>query len=75
MKKMRRDEPVRVIVHAHMEIPQRNSLCRYLYRKQTKMSFFFLFPFSSTKSENKRAEQILLGEGYEYGANTVYTCM
>jgi hypothetical protein len=37
-----------------MELPQGNSLCSYL--KQTKMSFF-----SYTKSENKKAEQALLG--------------
>jgi hypothetical protein len=27
------------------------------------MSFFFLLPFSFTKLENRRTEQILLGEG------------
>jgi hypothetical protein len=37
-----------------MEMPQGNSL--YSYLKQTKMSFF-----SFTKSENKRAEQVLSG--------------
>jgi hypothetical protein len=49
--------------------------------------FFFLF-FSSTKSENRRAEQVLCGSGTvgrgmggesgqedEYSANNVYTCM
>jgi hypothetical protein len=38
-----------------MEVPQRNSLCSYL--KQAKLSFF-----SFTKSENRRAEQVLPGE-------------
>jgi hypothetical protein len=66
-----------------MEMSQGDSL--YGDLKQTKMSFFFSF----TKSENRRAEQVLSGgssineEGGreervredEYGANTVYTCM
>jgi hypothetical protein len=37
------------------EMSQGNSLCNYL--KQTKMLIFFLF----TKSENRRAEQVLPG--------------
>jgi hypothetical protein len=63
-----------------------NSLGSYLYLKQAKISFFlsFLYLFSSTKSENKRAKQVLPGGGGgsgervwedEYGTNTVYTCM
>jgi hypothetical protein len=67
-----------------MEMSQGNSLCSYL--KQTKMSFIFSF----TKSENKKAEQVLpcrswyqwegrrdgerVWEG-EYSANTMYTCV
>jgi hypothetical protein len=63
-----------------LEMSQGNSLCSYL--KQTKMPFFFPF----TKSENRRAEQVLsvgrgrggIGEGDwegEYSTNTVYTCI
>jgi hypothetical protein len=37
-----------------MDMSQENSLCSYL--KQTQMSFF-----SFTKSENRRAEQVLSG--------------
>jgi hypothetical protein len=55
-----------------MEMSQGNSLCSYL--KQTKMSFFFSF----TKSENRRAEQVLLlggfipvGEGKWWGGERV----
>jgi hypothetical protein len=43
-----------------MEISQGNSLCSYLYHKQAKMSFFKIF-FSSTKSENRSAEQVQRG--------------
>jgi hypothetical protein len=44
-----------------MEISEGNSLCSYLYLKQAKTSFFlfFSFLFSYTKSEKKRAEQLL----------------
>jgi hypothetical protein len=87
MKKNKGDEPIPVIVHMNMEISQGNSLCSYV--KQVKLSMFFLF--SSTKMENKSAEQILMrwvwlvpaGRGRwqgksiegEYVANTMYTCM
>jgi hypothetical protein len=43
-----------------MGISQGNILCSYLYLKQTKISFFS-FLFSSTKLENRRAEQVLPG--------------
>jgi hypothetical protein len=55
MKKNRGDEPIVIIIHTYMEISQGNSLCSFLYHKQAKMSFLF----SSTKSENRRTEQIL----------------
>jgi hypothetical protein len=48
----------------YMEISQGNSLCSYLYLKQAKVSFFPLL--SSTKSENRKAEQVLPGAG-EWG--------
>jgi hypothetical protein len=72
-----------------MQIPQGNSLCSYLYLKQTKMSCFSFYLFFSAKSESRKEEQVLLGrsapvggggcgervqEG-EYGANAVYTGM
>jgi hypothetical protein len=70
-------------MHIYIEMSQGKSLCSYL--KQTKMSFF-----SFTKSENRKAEQILGGGGLlpvgggkggemvkenEYGTNIVYICM
>jgi hypothetical protein len=43
-----------------MEIPQGSSLCSYLYLKLNVMFFCFIFSlFSPTKSENRKAEQIL----------------
>jgi hypothetical protein len=62
MKNNRGDEPVGVIIHIYMEISQGNSLRGYIYLKQAKMLFFFLFflfLFSSTKSENRKSEQVL----------------
>jgi hypothetical protein len=48
-----------------MEISQGNYLCSYLYLKQGKTSCFsFYLLFSSTKPENRRAEQVLsVGQG------------
>jgi hypothetical protein len=43
MRKIRGDKPIGVIVHIYIEVSQGNSLCRYLYLKQTKMS---CFPFN-----------------------------
>jgi hypothetical protein len=40
MKKNRGDEPTVIIIHIHTEISQGNSLCIYLYLKQTKCHFF-----------------------------------
>jgi hypothetical protein len=61
MKKIRGHEPIGVIIHIYMEIPQGNSLYNYLYLQQSKISTFFSFP--STKSENRKAEQFLSREG------------
>jgi hypothetical protein len=63
MKKIRRDKPSEVTIHIYVQIPHGNSLCYYLYLKQTKMSsfYFYLFSFFSIKSENMRAEQVLPG--------------
>jgi hypothetical protein len=52
MEKNRRDEPIQVIIHINTEMSQANS--PYSCLKQTKTYFFFF-----TKSENKRAEQVL----------------
>jgi hypothetical protein len=57
MKKNTRGEPIRFIIHIHMEISQGNSLFGYLYLKQAKIHFFL---FSSTKSENRKAEGVVL---------------
>jgi hypothetical protein len=54
MEKIREDEPIRVIIHTYMEILQGNSLCSYLYLKQTKVSFFFFY-----KNGEKEGRQIL----------------
>jgi hypothetical protein len=55
MKKIRGDKPIEVIIHICMEISLGNSLCSYLYFKQAKKVFLFIFYlFSSTKSEKKR---------------------
>jgi hypothetical protein len=78
MKKNGGNEPIGV--HICMEMSQRNSLCSYLYLKQTKMSLLF----SSTKSDGRTGsaqgrvwyqwewERVSKGE---YSANTVYTCI
>jgi hypothetical protein len=43
MKKNRGDNPIVVIIHTYMEISQGNSLCRYLYVKEAKMSCFSFY--------------------------------
>jgi hypothetical protein len=45
MKKIIEDKPVMVIVHIDMDISQGNSLCSYLYLKQSKNVIFSLFFF------------------------------
>jgi hypothetical protein len=64
MKKIRGYESIGVIIHIYMEISQENSLCSYVYLKQAKCHFFL---FSSTKSENRRTEQVLPSEEGEGG--------
>jgi hypothetical protein len=53
-----------------METTHRISLYSYLYLKLAKTPFFsyYLLCFSSTKSENRRVEQVLLGGGSGGGA-------
>jgi hypothetical protein len=46
-----------------METIQGISLCGCLYLKQAKTPPFFNYGFSSTKLENRKEEQVLLGEG------------
>jgi hypothetical protein len=73
VKRSGRDEPMWVVIHMCMEAMLGISLYSYLYLKLAKMlSFLLSLVFSSTKSENKRVEQVLPGRGV--GANNVYTC-
>jgi hypothetical protein len=60
MKKIRRDKSIWGY-NTHMHGNSTRKLCSYLYLKQAKMlcCSFSLFSFSSTKSENRRAEQVL----------------
>jgi hypothetical protein len=58
------DEPTGAVTHICIEITQGNSLCSYLYLKLEKchVSLFIFYVFSSTRSENRRAEQVQHGE-------------
>jgi hypothetical protein len=67
MKKTKGDEPIGVVIHICMETTQRSSLCGYLNLKLAKRSCFSLHLFSSTKSENRSAEHVLLGVGGVFG--------
>jgi hypothetical protein len=62
VKRTGRGEPIVVVIHIGRETTQGISLCSYLYLKLAKMPCFsFMFyAFSTTKSENRRAEQVLL---------------
>jgi hypothetical protein len=61
MKKIRGDKPIWAIIHTYMEIPQGNSQCSSFISHKLKCPVLhFIFSlFSPTKSENKRAEQVL----------------
>jgi hypothetical protein len=54
---------MRVVIHMCMEATLGISLYSYLYLKLAKRYVFLIvsYVFFSTKSENKRAEQVLLG--------------
>jgi uncharacterized membrane protein len=54
-----------VAIHKCMEAPLGISLYSYLYLELAKTYVFFIisYVFSSTKSENKKAEQVLPGSG------------
>jgi hypothetical protein len=66
MKKIREDKPIGFIIHRYIEIPKGNSSCSYFYLRLKCHVFHFIFSlFPSTKSENRRAEQVLpSGEGW-----------
>jgi hypothetical protein len=53
-----------------METSQRNFLCGYGYLKLAKMSCCSFYLFSSTKSENRRVEQVLWGGRRDEGVGT-----
>jgi hypothetical protein len=57
-----RGESTRAVMHICMGMPQGNSPCSYLDFKLAKfhVSPFIFYVVSSTKSENRRAEQVLL---------------
>jgi hypothetical protein len=59
------DETMWVVILMCIETTQGISLCSYPYLKLAKMPCFSIIfnVFSSTKSENKRAEQVLPGGG------------
>jgi hypothetical protein len=62
VKSTRAGEPIGVVIHICMKTSQRNYLYSYIYLKLAKMSCFFFLSFiffSSTKSEDMRAEQVL----------------
>jgi hypothetical protein len=60
-----RGESIEAIIHICMETIQINSMCSYLYLKLAKwhVSCFIFYVFSSTKLENRRAEQFCLAAG------------
>jgi hypothetical protein len=64
MKKNRGDESIGVIIHIYMELSQGNLPMQIALSQTSKNVIFFFFPvffFSSTKSENRRVEQVLPG--------------
>jgi hypothetical protein len=75
VKRSGRDEPMWVVIHFCMEAMLGISLYSYLYPKLAKHYVFLIisYVFSSTKPENKRAEQVL-PRSRGVVANNVYTC-
>jgi hypothetical protein len=59
-----------VVIHMCMEAILGSSLNSYLYLKLAKhyVSLIISYVFSSTKLENKRAEQVLPGSGGRVGS-------
>jgi hypothetical protein len=67
------------VIHMCVEATQGISLYSYLYLKLEKMPriLFSFYVFSSTKSENKKAEEFQPGGRWWVGGgepNNVYTC-
>jgi hypothetical protein len=64
-----------VVMHMCMEAILGSSLYSYLYLKLAKcyVSLIISYVFSSTKLENKRIEQVLLGRGGRDVAQTMYS--
>jgi hypothetical protein len=71
VKRSGRDEPIWVVIHISKETTQGISLYSNLYLKLAKcyVFLFILHIFTSTKSENKRAEQVLPRGGGGGGPN------
>jgi hypothetical protein len=68
MKRIRGDKPVGVITHIYMEMSQGNSLYSCLYPKLSHVFHFVFSLFSSTKSGNRKTEQVLAREeGWRHG--------
>jgi hypothetical protein len=61
VKRTGRDEPIGVVIHIYMETTQGIALFSYLYLKLEKkhVSLFISYVSSSTKLENRKAEQVL----------------
>jgi hypothetical protein len=75
VKRSGRDEPMWVSISKCMEAMLGISLCSYLYLKLAKTLVFLIISsvFSSTKSENKRSEQVLPRSGGMGVAQIMYT--
>jgi hypothetical protein len=83
VKRSGRDEPIQVAIYKCLEAMLGISLYSYLYLKLAKLLCLSYYLFSSTKSETKRAEQVLprswvggegVGLGWGSGPNNAYTC-
>jgi hypothetical protein len=78
VKRSGREEAMWVAIHKCIETMLGMSLHSYLYFKLAKTLVFLIisYVFSSTRSENKRAEQVLPGSwrsGGVGGGGTMYT--
>jgi hypothetical protein len=68
VKRTRVYEPTVVVIHICMEIRQGNCLYSYLYIKLVRMfCFSSFFIFSSAKSDNRTAVQVLQGDDVSTG--------
>jgi hypothetical protein len=70
VKRTGRGKSIESVIHIHMGIAQGNSLCSYLYLRLAKchISPSVFYVYSSTKSESRRAEQVLSGGGERCGS-------